>query len=107
MKILMVLPILGLAGCAVGAAGTGGVIGAATTAIGLTNQVVSTAQLVCNIGSAYYAVNDQLGNPVLVSGKAEADVKALCPIINGLPTVPVAPPAAAVVTPATVSVVKS
>ena len=101
MKALLILPLIALTGCTGGGVAAGGVLGAITTAIGVANQVVADGQLVCNIGSSYYAMSNALGQPVLVTGQTADAVKAVCAEFNLLST-PVAPPPAATVLPATV-----
>jgi hypothetical protein len=63
------------------------------------NNTVAQGQLFCAIATAtgplVIALADQLGAPILVTGKLASAVAADCALVNGIPTTPPANPAQA------------
>jgi hypothetical protein len=103
MKPIIFASLIGLSSCAAGTGVTGGVVGSLLGGAGLAPKIVEAGQLVCFADGIYASMSTPVAQPVSVKDQTAAFVAAVCAAWNPS-AIPVAPPAAAVVQPATVVV---
>ena len=102
-RLFPIVGLFALSGCAAAAGGGGVAVGSLLGGMGLAQQVVEAGQLVCFADGIYAAMSTPVATPISVKDQTAAFVAGVCAAWN--PTaIPVAPPAAAVVVPATVVV---
>jgi hypothetical protein len=115
-KLLCLLALAGLSACAnnqltpAGAAAVTAATPAVQTLASIAaansttvDKLVTEGQLFCAGAGTIVGVVADLSTPTSVIGKAAAVVSAACPIVQGIQTTPVSPPANAAATPVVVS----